>query len=223
MLIDTHTHLEFPQFDNDRNEVIKKANEENIQIINSGMGPDRIQKTLEIIEEHDNVFATFGLSPQEFDEKIIGETIALIRKHRDKIVGIGEVGLDYYWVKDADERKKEIENFKKFIELSDELNLPLVIHSRDAEEDVIDMLEKSAKSGESGKAALMHCFSGSVEQAERAISFGCLISIPVNIIYSKQKQRLAREIPLESMVLETDAPYLAPVPRTRNEPVNIKL
>ena len=217
MLIDTHTHLDFPQFDNDRNEIIKKAEQENILIITSAMGPDRIKKTLEIIEKHDNIFATFGLSPQEFDEKIIKETIALIRKHKDKIVGIGEVGLDYYWIKDSEKRKKEMENFKIFIELSDELKLPLVIHSRDAEGGVICELEKS------GKPALMHCFSGSKEQAERAICFGCLISIPTSIIYSKQKQRLAKDLPLESMVLETDAPYLSPIPKTRNEPVNVKL
>ncbi|RLI95345.1 MAG: DNase [Candidatus Altiarchaeales archaeon] len=217
MLIDVHSHLDFPQFDNDREYVIERASKEDIIIINSGLGPEGIERTLSLSERYENVLATLGLSPQEFDGNVICEVINLIRRYRDEIVGIGEVGLDYYWVRDGEKRKLEMENFEKFMDLSIELNLPLVIHSRDAENDVIEKLI------EYDMGALLHCFSGNLRQAEKAISIGCLISIPTSVVYSKQKQKLVREIPLENIVLESDAPYLSPVPRTRNEPINIKM
>ena len=97
------------------------------------------------------------------------------------------------------------------------MNLPLVIHSRDSESDIIEELKSSDRN------AILHCFSGTVKQAEEAISLGCIISIPASIAYSKQKQELARKIPFDRIVLETDAPYLPPVPKTRNEPANVKL
>ncbi len=217
MLIDVHAHLDFPQFDRDRDSVVRNAKDNEIFIINSGIGRDGIEKTMKLVSEYDNVKATLGLSPTEFNTQIIEETIDLIRKYRDRIVGIGEVGLDYYWVKDSEKRRTELENFRRFIDLAEELDLPLVIHSRDAEGDVINELKRK------NLPALLHCFGGTLKQAEDAISFGCLISIPTNVVYSKQKQLLSKEIPLESMVLETDSPYLAPVPKTRNEPVNVRL
>ncbi len=216
MLIDNHSHLDFPQFDSDRKEVIERAKKQGILIINSGLGPEGIEKTIKLVDEH-GIFATLGLSPTGFDSDIIEDTIELIKKYRKKIVGIGEVGLDYYWVKEPGKRMTEIQNFRIFIELSKELNLPLLVHSRDAESDTIREL-KSAN-----KPAILHCFSGTIKQAKEAISIGCLISIPTTIIHSKQKQELARKIPLDRIVLETDAPYLSPVPKTRNEPANVKL
>jgi len=217
MLIDVHSHLDFEQFDNDREEIIENAKKENCYMITCAVGPKSIGKTLEILENHDNVFATFGSMPEEFNNDTIEETIKLIRKNKDKIVGIGEVGLDYYWVKEDDKRELEKENFQKFISLAKELSLPLVIHSRDAEKDVMEILKKETVK------AMLHCFSGSVELAKDAISFGCIISVPTNITYSKQKRALVKEIPLESIVLETDAPFLSPVPKTRNEPRNVKI
>jgi len=217
MLIDVHAHLDFPQFDSDRWDVIERARREKILVINSGMGPEGIEKTISLAKKYDNIFATLGLSPQEFKKEIIDKTVELIRRYRNEILGIGEVGLDYYWIKDSNSREKELENFNRFIELSRELKLPLVIHSRDAEADVINRLK------EENLPVILHSFSGSPEQAEEAISFGCLISIPVSVVYSKRKQKLVENLPLESMVLETDAPYLSPRPKTRNEPINIKL
>ncbi len=217
MLIDVHAHLDFPQFNPDRDKIIKEAGREDIIIINSGIGPEGIKKTLELSRKHDNVYATLGLSPQEFDEEIIEETISLIRKHRCDIVGVGEVGLDYHWIKEPEKRHAEKINFDRFINLSKELSLPVVIHSRDAESDVIKKIE------EENFRAILHSFGGTVEEAERAVSLGALISIPANICYSKQKMKLAKRIPLKSIVLETDSPYLSPEPKTRNSPLNLKL
>ncbi len=217
MLVDVHAHIDFSHFDQDRDEVIKRAEKEKILIVTSGMGSGGMKRTLELAERYENIFATLGVSPTEFDEKEIEDCINLIRDNRDKIIGIGEVGLDYYWVKESEKRKHEMKNFKRFIELSNELDLPLVVHSRDAEEDVIKMLR------DFDTGAILHCFGGSVKLAEEAVMSGSLISIPTSVVYSKQKQEMVREIPLKDLVLETDAPFLAPVPRTRNEPINLKL
>jgi TatD DNase family protein len=108
-------------------------------------------------------------------------------------------------------------NFQSFIDLAKELCLPLVIHSRDAEDDVLRILK------ENDVSALLHCFSGSVESALDAAAFGHLISIPASVVHSKSKQKMAEALPLESMVLETDAPYLSPAPKTRNEPANVSV
>jgi TatD DNase family protein len=216
MLIDVHAHLDFPQFDRDRDAVIERAKQEGVVIINSGLGTKGIQKTLALAKNNDNVYASLGITPTDFGEKEIVATIELIRQNRDMIVAIGEVGLDYYWVKDADKRKQEIINFQRFIDLSQELRLPLVIHSRDAEGDLLRILK------EQDIKALMHCFGGDISLAKEAAKDGHLISIPANLANSKQKQAVVKEVPLESLVLETDAPYLSLVPKARNEPVNIK-
>jgi TatD DNase family protein len=216
MLIDVHAHLDFPQFDADRGDVVNRAKDAGVIIINSGLGAAGIEKTLALTKKFDNVYASLGITPTEFSEKEIDATIELIRRNRDSIVAIGEVGLDYYWVKEEDKRKQETVNFQRFIDLSREMRLPLVIHSRDAETDLLSILK------EENIKALMHCFGGDAQLAAAAAGDGHLISIPANLSNSKQKQSVVKAVPLDSLVLETDAPYLSPVPKTRNEPVNIR-
>jgi len=216
MLIDVHAHLDFSQFNADRDGVIMRARDEGVIIINSGLGTAGIKKTLALIEKYDNVYASLGLTPTEFGKTEIDETIELIRQNREKIVAVGEVGLDYYWVKDAKKRAEQIINFQRFVDLSQELGLPLVIHSRDAEDDLLKILK------EQNIKALMHCFGGDASLAVDAAKDGHLISITANLALSKQKQAVVKAVCLESLVLETDAPYLAPVPKARNEPVNIR-
>ncbi|MDD5111794.1 MAG: TatD family hydrolase [Candidatus Altiarchaeota archaeon] len=215
MLFDAHCHLSFPEFDKDRDEVVERALANDVSIINSSVSVQEIDKARSVKERYGNVHWTLGLSASETDNEKVDGTIDAIRKYRSEICGIGEVGLDYYWVKDEKGRARERENFLKFIRLSKETGLPLIVHSRDAEEDCIRMLE------ENGRKALMHCFSGTVEQAMRAASFGCLISVPANVTRVGSRQALAMALPLESLVLETDAPYLPPVHNTRNEPSNV--
>jgi len=215
MLVDCHCHLAFDQFDSDRELVVRRARDENILIVNSSVGPEEAEAALNLTKKYENVYWTLGLSASELEAQKVAETVNLIKKHRKEVIGLGEVGLDYYWVKDEKDQQTERHHFKEFIELSIELDLPLIVHSRDAEEDCITILRKY------GKPALFHCFSGSLKQAEDAVSLGCLISIPTNVVYVKSRQRLARDLPLKSLVLETDAPYLSPTPKTRNEPVNV--
>jgi len=219
MLIDTHAHLDLPQFDPDRDEMINRASNENIVIIHSGLGVEGIGKAKELVKNYDNIYATLGLSPTEFSGEVICGTINEIRKNKDnpKIIGIGEVGLDYHWVKERELRNAEHENFKKFIELSSETKLPLVIHSRNAENDCVKILK------EYDRGAIMHCFCGTIELALEAISFGCLISVTTTFMNSIYRKKMVQELPLEKLVLETDAPYLSPVQGKRNESINIKL
>ena len=213
MLIDVHAHLDFPQFDSDRSEVIERAKNKNIIIVNSIVDPVSIEKSMNF--NYDNVFMTIGLSPAKTDKSNLEAVLDQIRQYKDRIVGIGEVGLDYYWVKEPEKRLFQKESLVRFIEIGKETGLRLVLHSRDAESDIIDILDKN-KTG-----AILHCFSGGVELAKKAISLGCLISIPTSVIYSKQKQELVKSIPIDSIVIESDAPFLAPVPKARNEPMNI--
>jgi TatD DNase family protein len=217
MLIDVHAHIDYEQFDLDRQEIIKRAKSEDIIIINSGLNVEGGKKTLDLSREFDNVYATIGLPPTELLDEDVNNVIELIEDYKDEIVAIGEVGLDYYWVKEEEKRKKEIKNFRKFIELSKKINLPLVIHSRDAEDDTLRILD------EYHIKALLHCFGGDAKKAVEAAGRGHIISIPANLVNSRIKQEVVKAVPLESLVLETDAPYLAPVPKTRNEPVNIKV
>lgn len=217
MLFDIHAHLCFPDFSRDLKEVIRKADENDIKIINSTVGLNELEPALFLTREYDNVYWTLGLSATELDSGRVSEAIDAVRRYRENIVGIGEVGLDYYWIKEEEKRMMERENFLRFIELSRELDLPLVVHSRNAEEDVLRILE----SENVRQPVILHCFSGTSEQASKAVSLGFYISIPTSIFYSKQKQKLAENLPLESILLESDSPYLAPTPKTRNEPVNI--
>jgi len=215
LAIDTHLHLHFKEFDSEREKVIQNCAERGIILINSSIGPEEVEVASRLARDHKNVYWTLGLRASSTNLTVAEETITLLKKYRKEIVGVGEVGLDYYWVKDKEERKLEEKIFQNFIEVSVKLNLPLVVHSRDAEGRTLSILE------EMDKPALLHCFSGSLEQAERAISFGCLISIPTSILYSKRKQEIARVLPLNSIVLESDSPYLSPIPKTKNTPLNI--
>jgi len=214
MLVDSHCHLDSPNFDGDRDAVVERARD--VLIINSTVDPELVEKALAMAARHLNVRLTFGFQASETDEGKYGAMKAAIKANRGVIVGLGEVGLDYHWVKDEAGRQTERRHFRELAALSLELALPLVVHSRDAEADCINIL-RELKVG-----AMMHCFSGTGEQALEAVGLGCLISVPTSVVNSKQKQRLAAAVPLGSLVIETDAPFLSPMRGGRNEPANIR-
>jgi TatD DNase family protein len=209
-LIDTHAHLDFPEFDKTRAEVIKRAEKEEVGIINCFLEADGIPK----LEQFKDIFWTIGCCPYRFED--YNPQYKLIEENMDKILAVGEIGLDYYWVKDSEKREKEKENFRTLLKLAKDKDKPVLVHSRNAEKHALDMLEE-----EKVEKAIMHCFSGSMQDAERALDMGYLISIPTNIARSKQKQKFGKRFPLDSIVLETDAPYLALEPDNTNEPINI--
>ncbi|MFH0860983.1 MAG: TatD family hydrolase [Candidatus Altiarchaeota archaeon] len=215
MLFDVHAHLMSSEFDADRLEIVLECQRKGINVIISATSPDEIAAGINLVGEHDNLHLTAGLNPSTATGDDFSKLISLLKRHKSDLAGIGEVGLDYYWIKDEAKRSAQRKMFEDFVNYSIREKLPLIVHSRDAEEDALNILE------EAGCSALMHCFSGSLEQALRAVELSCLISIPTSISYSKAKQRLAAELPLEHMVLETDAPYLSPIRGERNTPLNV--
>ncbi|MHA1652082.1 MAG: TatD family hydrolase [Candidatus Helarchaeota archaeon] len=218
MLIDSHCHLDAKWFKNDIPQVIENAKQNGIEaIITSSISPN-VQKVKNIINRYSHyVFWALGLHPPGVNSQSVKATVRLIEKHKAEIVAIGEVGLDYYWVKEEKRRKEQQEAFKGFIDLAKKLDKPLVVHARDAQNDTIKILEE-----EDAEIVLMHCFSGTKLEAERIIKNNWLISVPTSVVKREVHRKMAKTVPLSQMLLETDAPYLAPG-RGRNEPANIKI
>ncbi|WP_342599630.1 TatD family hydrolase [Psychrobacillus sp. FSL H8-0483] len=224
MFIDTHVHLNADQYDEDLQEVIERALQANVnQMVVIGFDRKTIERAMKLAEEYEFIYAVIGWHPvdaidcTEEDLQWIEELSA----HK-KVVGIGETGLDYYW----DKSPKEVQQvlFRKQIRLAQKVNLPIIIHNRDATEDVVRILKEEEAHLTGG---IMHCFGGSVETAKQCIAMNFLISLggPVTFKNAKKPKEVATEIPLEYLLIETDAPYLAPHPHRgkRNEPALVTL
>ncbi len=217
-LIDAHCHLDLPEFDSDRVEVIESAKNKGVSaIVDSGLGPTYGRKALELAKSFSGyVFPTLGLEPYNLSSDDFDSVISLIRASSDMIVGIGEVGLDYYWRKESSERQVQIDRFKSFISLAKELDLPLVIHSRSAGKYALRILKD-----EGAKWVLMHAFDGKVGWALMGVDAGYYFSIPTSVWMSRQKQKLVKHLPLSHLMLESDSPVLSPFGEGRNEPSNL--
>jgi len=207
-MIDVHCHLEQKDYDKDRDEIIEKCKKDLKAVITSCAHPVDFDITMQMVEKYKNfVFATCGIHPEyikEISEKDIEETIEKIKQNKDKLVAIGECGLDFFWVKEAEWQQKQRELFIQLIELAKELKKPLVIHSREAYEETLKILEQ-----EDAKEVDMHMF-GDHRLTKRVIDNGWFISINTIILKSKSHKKIARDCPLERLMLETDAPWLAP-------------
>ena len=223
MLIDTHAHLDLPQFDDDREAVIHRAQDEGVgAVINPGIHLESSRAAVHLAEGHDAIYAAVGVHPHDsetFDGRAL-EHLAPLSLH-PKVVAIGEVGLDYY--RDYAPREVQERVFREQIRFARELNKPLIIHSRAAEDEVLRILEQ-----EGGRAVrgILHCWGGTLEQARRACSLGFLLGFGGTITFKKSDRlKVALELGIENIVLETDAPYIAPVPHRgkRNEPAFVKL
>jgi TatD DNase family protein len=217
-LFDAHTHIDMKHFQNDLDKVIHRAQAANlVGMVTSSISPGSFRRTLGITKKYpDFVFHSAGCSVSQLTQEDALKIIELIQRYSKDIVAVGEVGLDYYWIKDPQGREAQEPLFSKFIELAMELKLPIVIHSRKAEERATDMLEHRFSG-----SVLMHCFDGSAEVAKRVADNGWYITLPAN--FEKYRNRVAstRILPLEQILLETDGPYLSPTP-DRNEPANIQ-
>ena len=222
MLVDTHCHLDFPEFNQDRDEVIKRAKNEGIDyIVNIGSSINGSKRSLELAQKYDFIYATVGLHPHEadtFDEKIKNELRDLAKK--DKVVAIGEIGLDYF--KNYSKAENQRPMFISLIKLAKELNLPSVIHIRLAEADTLKIIKDF-----SPLKAVVHCFSGDEQFLKDCLDLGFLISFTCNITYKKAQnlRNLVKITPLERLMLETDAPFLPPegFRGRRNEPAYVRL
>lgn len=216
-LFDAHTHIDMKHFQHDRERVIQRARDAGlVGIVTSSIGTASFRRTLGIISKHKGyIYHSAGCGVSRLTREEAEKIIALTRKYSDDIVAIGEVGLDYHWIKDPISRKAQEPLFQMFIELATELELPIVIHSRKAEVEAIEILESNF-SGD----VLMHCFDGSPEAAKRIANNGWFITLPANFGKYRNRTEAARILPLSQILLETDGPYLSP-DSERNEPEKI--
>ncbi|MBO9604408.1 MAG: TatD family hydrolase [Paenibacillaceae bacterium] len=224
MLTDTHTHMNASAFDEDRDEVIRRALESGVtRIVNIGFNRETIPTSLALAERYDFVYTAVGWHPQDAIDMREGdlEWIASLCKH-EKVVAIGEIGLDYYW----DTSPKDVQQrvFREQIRLARQVGKPIVIHNRDAHQDVVAILREE-KADEVG--GIMHCFSGSWETAKLCLDLGFHISFggPITYKNAKQPKEVLAQVPLDRLLLETDAPYLTPHPYRgkRNETSYVRL
>ncbi|MGD9211647.1 MAG: TatD family hydrolase [Desulfobacteraceae bacterium] len=216
-IIDTHTHLYDDSFAADRATVIKNARKVGVKrIITVSETLADARKNLELARLHPELLPTAGLYPTHLKWEVACNLHDFIRQHRNELVAIGEVGLDYWMVKDDEGKKIQRRIFESFVELSLELDLPLNVHSRSAGRHAVTLLlEKGARKVQ------LHAFDGKAGAALPAVEAGYFFSIPPSIQRSRQKQKLVRQLPLSSLLVETDSPVLGPDPDQRNEPANI--
>jgi TatD DNase family protein len=230
-MIDSHCHLEQSDYSKDLDEVIEKCKKSGLKaVITSCAHPKDFDWTMKIAERFKGfVFCTIGIHPEyikEISDKEIEKMIESIKKNKDKIVGIGEIGLDYHWVKEEEWKEKQRELFIKMIRLAKELDKPIVIHSREALEDTLSILE-----GESAEHVLLHMWSGQ-NLMDKVNELGYYVSMNSIVMSSKSYRKVIKKIPQERLLLETDAPWLAVKktedgyaidPKARNDPTTIRL
>ncbi len=217
MLTDVHAHICDPVFDDDRATVLRRAIDAGVSsVIAVSETLNDSRKNLELADVHPEILPTAGLYPTILDLEEASLMGNFIKNNRARLVAIGEVGLDYWKVQDDADRELQREIFGRFIALGKELDLPLNIHSRSAGRRVIEMLLEA-----DAKRVLLHAFDGKASTALPAVEAGYFFSIPPSIVRSRQKQKLVKQLPLSSILLETDSPVLGPDAEKRNEPANV--
>lgn len=211
MIFDSHAHYDDKQFDEDREMVLTHLKDVGVEkVVNISNGWEDLQKTLQLVEKYSFLYAAVGIHPckvSDLDEERMKQLHELCRRH--KVVAVGEIGLDYYWKTDPKEIQKEW--FIRQLKLAKEENLPVVIHSREAAQDTFDIMKKE-HAGTTG--GVIHCYSGSYEMAKEYVKLGYYLGIGGVVTFKNAKmlKKVAAEIPLEHIVIETDCPYLAPTP-----------
>ncbi len=227
MFIDSHAHIDGPEFDADREAVVQRAVEAGVSaILNVGTGDphgDAFERALQVGEKHDNVYTALGVHPHDarlFDDRAEQKLGQLIRQG-PRVIAWGEIGLDFHY--DNSPRQVQMDVFRRQLRLAREANLPVIVHTREAEDETIDLL-KSEWAG-SDLYGIMHCFSGSLALAEQAVELGFLISFSGIVTFKKADdlRAVAKQVPLDRLLIETDCPFLSPIPYRgkRNEPAYV--
>lgn len=222
MLFDSHAHVDDNRFDEDRNEVIKRAAEAGlVGILNAGACMESSARSIALAQEHDMIYAAVGIHPHDAKEAKDHDYEQLaVWSSLPKVVAIGEIGLDYYY--DMSPRDVQQQVFVRHIDVARQMGKPIIIHDRDAHGDVMTILKKEAK----GLTGVLHCFSGSLEMAKEVIKMGFYISFAGPVTYAKdgKLKEVAATVPLERILVETDCPYLTPQPYRgrRNEPAHVR-
>lgn len=223
MLIDSHAHLDDPKFNKDRDRLIKSLKQNDISlVINVGADVSSSIKSVKLADEYENIYAAVGVHPhsaKEMDDSTIDVLKAFAK--RDKVVAIGEIGLDFHY--DNSPRDIQRKWFIEQIKLAKELNMPIIVHSRDADQETFDILKEEADERLRG---LLHCYSGSAEMAKDYIDLGFYISLagPVTFKNARKPKEVAKVVPMDKLLIETDSPYLTPEPHRgkRNEPLYVR-
>jgi TatD DNase family protein len=224
-LIDSHAHIDFPQFADDREAMLVRARDAGVGTllaIGTGPGPEKLDAALPFAEQHDWIYTSVGIHPHEAKEVTPQhlDELARLAQH-PKVIAWGEIGLDYFY--DHSPRDVQATVFRSQMELAHTAKLPIIIHCRDAWDDCLALIEQHWRP--TGLAGILHCFTGTLDHAKRGLDMGFLISFAGNSTYPKTQniREVAKEIPLDRMLIETDSPFLAPQPYRgkRNEPAYV--
>ena len=225
MIFESHAHYDDSKFDDDREELLSTMQENGIEkIINIGCSIESCKSTLELTKQYPFVYGAMGIHPSDIGD-LNEDTFLWLREQvkKEKVVAVGEIGLDYYWDKEEEVQKNQRIWFRRQLELAKESNLPVIIHSRDAAADTMEIMKEAYVQGIKG---VIHCFSYSKEQAQEYVKMGYYIGVGGVVTFKngKKLKSVVEAIPLTSIVLETDCPYLAPEPNRgkRNESAYIQ-
>ncbi len=230
MIFDSHCHLDDEKFDQDRLNLIEEIRKAGItNVISAGYSLEASKKAVELARKYDWIYAVCGISPNDIPQneeelwKNIAEIEKIVQQNSEKIVAIGEIGLDYYWEKDEVQRNLQQKAFIEQIKLANKLELPIVIHTRDAVDDTLRILREN----EVHQKGVFHCCPQNRELIKQALELGFYISFagPITFKNSKNADEMINLVPNDKLLIETDSPYLAPEPvrGTRNDPRNVKL
>ena len=225
--VDSHCHIDGPEYDADRDDVIKRARDAGVTaMLDVGTGDPHsgaFERAIELAENYGEIYAAIGVHPHDaklFDDATEQRIVDLIKQSR-RVIAWGEVGLDYHY--DHSPRGVQREVFRRQVRLARSLELPLIIHSREADGDTIEILRAEVAGYERG--GVMHCFGGSLSMAQSAVELGFFISFAGNLTFknAQELRNVARQLPLDRLLIETDCPYLTPVPfrGKRNEPARV--
>ena len=229
MLIDSHCHIDGDAFDGDRDDVVRRAKDAGITaMLNVGTGDphsDDFRKAVAVAEKYEGVFASVGVHPHDaklYDDAAEGHLVELATSS-EKVIAWGEIGLDFYY--DHSPRDVQQDVFRRQIRKARELDLPIIVHSRDANDETVEIIRDEC-SGDDFRGGIMHCFGGTPSMAEDLMKLGFLISFAGNVTFKKADdlRDAARVVPLEKLLVETDCPFLTPVPfrGKRNEPAYVE-
>ena len=217
MIIDTHCHIYNSEIEN-AEEIIKECAKDNIYMILNGVDPESNKEILELSKKYDNVYAALGYDHSVVD-KITEEDISLLDEqlNNEKVVAVGEIGIDYYWVKDNKDKQKDL--FERMLNLAEKHELPVIVHAREAIGDTYEILKKHNVIGS------MHCYQGSKEMAKEFIKLGFYIGIDGPITYNnnRKQKEMIKEIDIDHILVETDSPYLTPEPKRGEKNTSLNL
>jgi len=227
MFVDSHAHIDGPEFDGDREQVIERARVAGVStILNIGTGDPHsgaLERAVDLAETHSDVYTAIGIHPHDarlFDDEAEKLVLRLITQS-SRVLAWGEIGLDFHY--DNSPREVQIKVFQRQLQLAGDANLPVIIHTREAEAETIDILKSQSTSA--GRTGIMHCFSGSSWLAQQALDLGFYISLSGIVTFKKadELRAIAKQVPSDMLLIETDCPFLAPVPYRgkRNEPAYV--